>query len=124
MTVLADLRPAKRAEKVREALERVSRRMSEPLPTAELVKLLADDLATRETDLIASVLDRAIKPTWPHVEQTGETFTRYGRTMYRWRWLPAASSKPRKPAGAEMVEPVDPLAPIEPGEFTFLEDEE
>lgn len=100
--ILADLTHKRREELVRVALDAVLRKLPGPTPTAEVVNLAADILGTKETTIVAQVIDRAIKPTSPHCRKTGETFTRYGRTFHRWEWLPTA--KGHKPKGGEVVE--------------------
>lgn len=82
-------------------LDMVLRRLAGPTPTAEVVNRVAEMIGTKETTIVAQVIDRAIKPTSPHCRKTGETFTRYGRTFHRWEWLPTA--KGHKARGADLV---------------------
>lgn len=98
---LADLRPGKRKEYIRVALDVRLRSLKAPTPTAEVVKALAADLGEpKATHLIARALVD-IAPEHPAASQTGEPFQRFGRTMRRWEWRPLGRTKRESAADIE-----------------------
>lgn len=93
---LADLHPRLRRHKVSEALEAALRQIEGPTTTSELVKRISVILGTpKETTGIARLVGELAQS---HASSylTGETFTKYGRTMRRREWLPSHTKRTNK----------------------------
>ena len=88
MTALADLAPTKRRAVLLAELDRALLVIQEPTPTATLVKAIAKSLGERDATYVARELAKAMPDGHPARRPTGETFTRYGKTMPRYEWMP------------------------------------
>lgn len=128
--LLKDLVPRKRRERIELALAAALDRIELPTPTSEIVQLVAEILhATDEKFLIAGIIDD-LKRGHKQARETDQTFTRYGRLMHRWEWLPPHRRRtltPEETAArrqAQATAEAAPAAPDADDEWTVQPDEE
>lgn len=88
---LADLTPRARRERIMLVVDGILREIDKPISTAELVKRVTSFLKAAEgAGYVAKELQKATPTGHPNRVETGETFKKYGKTMKRYEWAPAA----------------------------------